>query len=70
MMMVLEIRQVENLPHVSETKHRLLPSRTMIVVLNTNDYFATGDHDLLDVRSSLSILVMTVAEFAKLFNIA
>ena len=34
------------------------------------DYLVTGDRDLLDVRSSLSIQVVTVAEFAKLFNIA
>lgn len=34
------------------------------------DYLVTVDHDLLDVRNSLSIQVVTVAEFAKLFNIA
>ncbi len=34
------------------------------------DYLVTGDRDLLDVRATLSIRVVTVAEFAKLFNIA
>ena len=34
------------------------------------DYLVTGDRDLLDVRSSLSVEVVTISEFAKLFNIS
>ena len=33
------------------------------------DYLVTGDRDFLDVRSSLSVQIVTIAEFAKLFDI-